>query len=194
MAPRTLPDSAATVTAANDIEPRPARKKANSMVESPGDGGKTYSSQARRTTRKRPNEAWAAMAFWIASLMARSDLLDQVAQERNGPALAAHGLDDADDRHGQVEQDEVDQAEGEQPREHAGDRRENRAHEDDAEEHQAGHAAQDEPLLGVPAHVLAARHHERHQRQDPEVGENQHDLVLLVQVLRRDLGLVGCER
>src|SRR5712691_3011827 len=131
MAPRTLPDSAAADTAGSDIDPRPARKKANSMVESPGDGGKTYSSQARRTTRKRPDEAWAAMAFWIASLMERSDLLDQIAQERDRPALAAHGLDDADDRHGQVQQDEVDQTEGEQPRKDAVDGGEDRAHEDD---------------------------------------------------------------
>src|SRR2546425_9706945 len=101
MAPRTLPDSAAAATAGSDIVPRPARKKANSIVESPGDGGKTYSSQARRTTRRRPDEAWAAIALWIASLIDRSDLLDQIAQERDRPALAAHGLDDAHDRHGQ---------------------------------------------------------------------------------------------
>src|SRR2546426_7297831 len=166
MAPRMLPDSAAAATAGSDIVPRPARKKANSIVESPGEGGKTYSSQARRTTRRRPDEAWAAMAFWITSLIERSDLLDQIAQERDCPALAAHGLDDAHDRHRQVEQDQINQTEGEQPGEDTGDGREDRAHEDHSEEHQTGDAAQDQPLLGVPAHVLTARHHERHQRQD----------------------------
>src|SRR3989338_867225 len=114
IAPRTLPARAATATAGS-TPPRPARKKANSIVESPGDGGKTYSSHANRATTRSPDRAWAAMAPWIASLIARSNLLDQVAQEGNGPAFAAQRLDDAHDRHGQVEQDQVDQAEGEQP-------------------------------------------------------------------------------
>src|SRR5881628_203481 len=152
---------AAAVTAARGRAPAPARKKPNSMVESPGTGGKTYSSQAIAKTRSRAAQAWAAMAFWIASLMTRSDLLDQVAQEGDRPALAAHRLDDAHDGDREVQEHEIDQAEGEQPGEHAGDRREDRADEDDSQEDQAGDAAKNEPLLGVPAHVLAPRDHER---------------------------------
>src|SRR6058998_2295037 len=193
-APRTLPDSAARKTAANDNAPVPARKKPNSIVESPGTGGKTYSSQARRKTRSSAAQAWAAMALWIASLMTGSDLLDQVAQEGDRPALAAHRLDDAHDGDRQIEQHQVDQAEGEQPGEHAGDGGEHGPHEDHAQEVQTGDAAQDESLLGVPAHVLAAREHEWHDGQDPEVREDQHDLVLLVQVLGRYLGLVCGQR
>src|SRR3972149_3221957 len=144
IAPRTLPARPATAPAGSGSAPCPARKKANSIVESPGAGGKTYSSHANRATTRSPDSAWAAMAPWIASLIARSNLLDQVAQEGNGPAFAAQRLDDAHDRHGQVEQDQVDQPEGEQPGEYPRQGGENRADEDDAEEHQAGHAAQDQ--------------------------------------------------
>src|SRR5882762_3043295 len=190
-APSTLPDIAAAATADRGRAPAPARKKPNSMVVSPGTGGKTYSSHARRTISRSAAQAWAAMALSMVSLMAGSvsesshgsghtpgsDLLDQVAQEGDRPALAAHGLDDAHDGDRQVQKRQVDQAEGEQPGEHAGDGGEHGADEDHAQEDETCDAAQDEALLGVPAHVLAARDHERDDRQDPEVREDEHHLV-----------------
>src|SRR6266850_692389 len=186
-APATLPARHAASAASSRSTPVPARKHAKSIVESPGTGGKTYSSQAIRRTSRRPAHGWARSVPWMASVIAdppgASDLLDQVAQEGDGPALAAQGLDHANQRQGHVEQGEVDEREAEQPAEDLGQGRQDRPDEDHAEEDEAGDAAQDQPLLGVPAHVLAAGHHERHEGQDPEVGEDQHHLVLLVEVL-----------
>src|SRR5437867_2319050 len=198
IAPRTLPRKHTSTVGTGGRTPAPARKQARSMVLSPGTGGKTYSSQARSATRRRPPKGWARSVWWIASLTIgrgrRSDPLDEIAEEGDCPALAAHRLDHADQRQRHIEEDEVDEREGEQPGEHPRHGGENGADEDHPEEGEAGHAAEDQALLGVPADIFPAGHHERHERQDPHVREDEHDLVLVFQIVRGDRALFGGER
>src|SRR5262245_61545014 len=190
-----LPRRQVARVAARGRAPAPARKQASSITESPGAGGKTYSSHARGATSASPAHWCRTRAWWMDSITAYAGSVpvDEVAEERDGPALAAQRLDHAHERERHVEEHQVEEPEGEKPREHPCDRRQDGADEDQREEDDAGDAAQYQPLLGVPAHVFAPRDHEGNEGQDPQVREDEHDLVFLVQVLGANGTLVGGE-
>src|SRR5436309_4708306 len=184
-----LPATAAARTQRKGRSPRPARKNPNSMSVSPGSGGKRYSPIPANATRVTPTMGSPRWKRRMRESMGNpSNPFDEVPQEGDPPSLPLEGLQDAGHHQGQDPEPGSEEEQQEEEPQDPVKVPEDDVHQNHGEQGDQGNSEEQKSLPRMPDDEVLPGGQKRNQRQDPQVGEDQQNSVLIIE---GQLGLGG---